>query len=234
MTALNFSAVCFDMDGVLIQSRAVIERAWTDVAYDYGITVSEEFIHHHIHGRPGEYTLKMLFGEFNTEHRCIIKKQVDAAEESAPCALVPGVAILIAQLQECGVPLALVTSSWPQRIENVLRQHGLEKSFDCVVSREDVTNGKPAPDCYELAAKKLDRNTCQCLVFEDSSSGVRSAVSSGALCLGIGGDTSLLIDGAAAVYLDFNMLPVVSCMMNTHSFDGRGLILGTHVSRSLL
>ncbi|WP_259640442.1 HAD family hydrolase [Pseudomonas savastanoi] len=234
MTAQNFSAVCFDMDGVLIHSRNAIERAWTDVAYDYGINVSKEFIHHHIHGRPGEYTLKMLFGEFNNEQRGIIKKQVDAAEESAPCALMPGVAILIAHLHECGVPLALVTSSWPQRIENVLRQHGLGKFFDCVVSREDVKNGKPAPDCYELAAQKLARKTHQCLVFEDSSSGVRSAVSSGALCLGIGGETSLLADGAAAVYADFNILPVASSSTNTHSFDGRGLILGTHVSRSLL
>ncbi|TDV61819.1 HAD superfamily hydrolase (TIGR01509 family) [Pseudomonas sp. LP_7_YM] len=222
------------MDGVLIQSREVIERAWTGVAHEYGITVSEKFIKDHIHGRPGEYTLRTLFGDFDPSQRYNIKQQVDAAEENALCKLVPGVSRLIDQLRESKVPLALVTSSWPERIDNVLQQHGLEGAFDYVISREDVPNGKPSPECYELAAEKLNCQSRQCLVFEDSSSGVRSAVSSGALCLGIGTDPSLLVEGAAAVYVDFNALPVVSRPVIKNVFDGSSLMLSSHITKRLL
>ncbi|AZF53735.1 Putative hydrolase [Pseudomonas sp. R4-34-07] len=233
MMTHTFTAVCFDMDGVLIQSRQVIEHAWTSVAREYGVEISQDFIHEHIHGRPGEYTLHALFPNFNQPTRSIIKKQVDAAEEVAACLLVPGVRELISQLRECSVPLALVTSSWPARIAYVLEQHGLETSFDCRVSREDVSNGKPAPDCYQLAARKLNTPINECLVFEDSVSGVQSAVSSGAWCIGIGSDVSLSNYGAKAVYTDFNTLPTIERLTPTSLFNEKFLILGNHSSRRL-
>lgn len=233
MMAHTFTAVCFDMDGVLIQSREVIEHAWTSVAREYGVEVSQNFIHEHIHGRPGEYTLQALFPNFSQPTRSIIKKQVDAAEEVAVCLLVPGVAKLISKLRERSVPLALVTSSWPARIAYVLDHHGLEATFECIVSREDVSNGKPAPDCYQLAARKLNTPINECLVFEDSVSGVQSAVSSGACCLGISNDFSLSNYGAKAVYTDFNALPIIESLAPTSLFNENGLILGNHSSRSL-
>ncbi|WP_256659138.1 hypothetical protein [Pseudomonas sp. R4-39-08] len=63
------------MDGVLIQSRQVIEHAWTSVAREYGVEISQDFIHEHIHGRPGEYTLHALFPNFNQPTRSIIKNK---------------------------------------------------------------------------------------------------------------------------------------------------------------
>nr|WP_256659038.1 HAD family phosphatase [Pseudomonas sp. R4-39-08] len=140
---------------------------------------------------------------------------------------------LISQLRERSVPLALVTSSWPARIAYVLEQHGLETSFDCRVSREDVSNGKPAPDCYQLAARKLNTPINECLVFEDSVSGVQSAVSSGAWCIGIGSDVSLSNYGAKAVYTDFNTLPTIERLTPTSLFNEKFLILGNHSSRRL-
>lgn len=233
MTTHTFTAVCFDMDGVLIQSREVIEHAWSSVAREYGIEVSQGFIHEHIHGRPGEYTLQALFPNFNQPTRRTIKEQVDAAEEVAVCSLVPGVAKLIAQLRERSVPLALVTSSWPARIAYVLSHHGLETAFECIVSREDVSRGKPAPDCYQLAARKLNTPINECLVFEDSVSGVQSAVSGGAKCLGIGNDASLINYGAKAVYTDFNALPTIESSTPTSLFTEKGLVVGSHSSRRL-
>lgn len=232
MPPKTFTAVCFDMDGVLIQSREVIERAWTSVADSHGIAVSPAFIHEHIHGRPGEYTLAALFADFDPQQRRHIKEQVDAAETVGVCELVPGVAALLARLHEAAVPMALVTSSWPARIEHVLRQHGLENTFDCIISREDVSHGKPAPDCYRLAARQLNRPTTECLVFEDSASGVKAAVGSEALCLGIGADRSLVDHGAAAVFPDFNALPLAAAQECRHVFDsGRLFIAGAGAQR---
>lgn len=194
------------MDGVLIQSRSVIERAWTSVAHQYGISVDKAFIDEHIHGRPGAYTLDVLFADIDPAQRHHIKQQVDAIEEVSECAMVPGVAHLIKQLRDHNLPMALVTSSWPARIAHVLRQHQLEAVFDCIITRDDVIYGKPAPDAYVLAAQQLHRSPTECLVFEDSVSGVQAAVGSGALCVGIGHDPFLTDYGASTLFPDFEAI----------------------------
>lgn len=216
------------MDGVLIQSREVIEHAWTTVAREYGISVDQAFIDEHIHGRPGGYTLKTLFAEFDEAQRVAIKREVDAIEQVTNCALVPGVATLIARLREHGVPLALVTSSWRARVDHVLQQHDLMSAFDSIICRDDVRSGKPAPDPYRLAAAQLSRQSDECLVFEDSVSGVQSAISSGALCIGIGDDPTLTAHGAAGVYADFTRLALRLDGRGAHGYADGALFINAH------
>jgi HAD superfamily hydrolase (TIGR01509 family) len=231
MTQRTFTAVCFDMDGVLIQSREVIESAWTTVARKYGVEFDQSFIHEHIHGRPGGYTLQALFGQFDPQQRVAIKHEVDTLEELSDCALVPGVAALITLLKDCAVPLALVTSSWQARVEHVLRQHDLTSVFDSIICRDDVRSGKPAPDPYRLAAARLARHSDECLVFEDSVSGVQSAISSGALCIGIGDDPTLTAHGARCVYVDFTALAVAYTQAGPHTYTERGLCINGHIAQ---
>lgn len=216
------------MDGVLIQSREVIEHAWTTVAREYGISVDQAFIDEHIHGRPGGHTLKTLFAEFDEAQQVAIKRKVDAIEQVTNCALVPGVATLIARLREHAVPLALVTSSWRARVGHVLQQHHLTSAFDSIICRDDVRSGKPAPDPYRLAAAQLGRQSDECLVFEDSVSGVQSAVSSGALCIGIGDDPTLTAHGAAGVYADFTRLALRLDGRGAHGYADGALFINTH------
>ncbi|MCW3478447.1 HAD family hydrolase [Neisseriaceae bacterium JH1-16] len=130
---------------------------------------------------------------------------------------------VLAMLQYAYVPLALVTSSWPQRIAIVLRQHGLDGVFDAIVCRDDVALGKPAPGCYRLAAERLGVDIASCLVFEDSPSGVQAAVQSGAGCVGIGDDTSLQRHGAMALYRDFHALHPRLAATPGHTFDSGAL-----------
>lgn len=219
------------MDGVLIQSRDVIEFAWTSVARRYGVAVDQAFITEHIHGRPGGHTMQALFGQFDEPQRVAIKQQVDAVEQVSTCALVPGVAAFIAQLKASAVPMALVTSSWRARVENVLQQHNLTSVFDSIICRDDVRSGKPAPDAYRLAAAQLERQSDECLVFEDSVSGVQSAISSGALCVGIGEDSTLTDHGAARVYADFTALPVSLTDLGPHVFGNSGLFISGRVAQ---
>lgn len=216
------------MDGVLIQSREVIEHAWTTVAREYGLSVDQAFIDEHIHGRPGGYTLKTLFAEFGEAQQVAIKREVDAIEQVTNCALVPGVATLIARLRERAVPLSLVTSSWRARVEHVLQQHDLTSAFDSIICRDDVRSGKPAPDPYRLAAAQLGRQSDECLVFEDSVSGVQSAISSGALCIGIGDDPTLTAHGAAGVYADFTRLALRLDGRGAHGYADGALFINAH------
>ncbi|MCA4131026.1 HAD family phosphatase, partial [Pseudomonas aeruginosa] len=141
------------MDGVLISSREAIAAAWSRVAGEQGVALGPDCLRDHVHGRPGGYTLDYLFGHLPMERRRILKQRVDALEEGADCPLLPGVAAVIRQLRWLDVPLALVTSSWPARIDHVLRQHDLQAAFRTLVSRDDVVHGKPAPDGYRLAAE---------------------------------------------------------------------------------
>src|SRR4051812_36201659 len=95
MRSTRPAAVMFDMDGVLIQSREVIQETWLRVARDYGIDVREADIHEHIHGRPGSHTLNTLFHGIPKMERLIAKQRVDSLEETADCDLTEGTTCLL-------------------------------------------------------------------------------------------------------------------------------------------
>jgi len=219
MRDIVFSAVLFDMDGVLIQSREVIEYAWTSVAKKNGIELSDEYADEFIHGRLGSYTLDAIFKNFSEEEKHDIKRQVDDIEETAKYDLVPGVFKLLNLFRVSQVPLALVTSSWSAKIDNVIQDHGLGSVFATIIDRDDVIHGKPDPACYRLAAKRLGVDIRQCLIFEDSQSGVKAAVQSGASCIGIGHDPTLKSCGAKAAFSNFCHLLSPRFGGNRHYID---------------
>ena len=198
-------AVVFDMDGVLIDSRTVIENAWRDVARRHGRALAATEVERYVHGRTGAETVGLLFPEHSDAARTAIWAEVDTLEEESTYPVIPGADIMAARLAQYGVPLALVTSSWQRKIENALGRLGLLSLFPEQVTRDDVTRGKPHPDPYLMVARRLDVNPARTLVFEDSVSGVASAVAAGAICVGIGGG-ELLGAGAVAAAGDFTAL----------------------------
>ncbi len=206
----HLKAVLFDMDGVLIESRSLIERAWMSVAAKYDVTVTDDFVRDHIHGRPGNYTRDALFHEFSSSERLAMKAEVDALEEAAFSPMLPGVDAFLRRLNTLGVPIGLVTSSWRQRIVNVIEMHGLHDVFGVIVDRDDVLKGKPDPQGYRDAASRLSFSAQECLIFEDSVSGIKAGVASGAVCLGVGEGGELQEAGAAATFNDFDR--VMACL----------------------
>lgn len=186
----EYKAVLFDMDGTLIDSKPVIELAWTTVANKYGVSISADELEQHIHGRSGNYTLSYLFGHFSENKQKLIKQEVDLIEEEAPTELIPGAKSILEYLKNNGIKIGLVTASWPKRINFILDHHKLRDYFSCVVSRDDVINSKPDPEGFLLGAKKLEVPIEQCMVFEDSFSGLEAGIKSGAQCIGINTSTT--------------------------------------------
>ncbi|RYZ81903.1 MAG: HAD family hydrolase, partial [Proteobacteria bacterium] len=81
------------------------------------------------------------------------------------------------------LPMAIVTGSRRKPVEMTLTHLGLNKYFDHLVCAEDYVNGKPAPDCFLLAAKLVGVDPAHCLVFEDAPLGVQAALNAGMECL---------------------------------------------------
>ena len=99
--------------------------------------------------------------------------------------LMPGVMDFLQQLASQKVRTALVTSSLPEKVENVFQQLKLTGFFQEIVTADQIEHGKPSPDCYLLAAEKLQILPKMCIVFEDSASGVKAAHDAGMTVIGV-------------------------------------------------
>lgn len=201
-------AVLFDMDGVLIDSNAVIERAWSEAAEMYGKTISADDMVKHIHGQPGPHTLQTLFNDLPLSDRQKVQAHIIHTENTANYDPIPVVAKLITALHAAGICVGIVTSGWREKIDRVMDMLQIQSCISVIVERDDVTRGKPFPDPYLLAAKRLAIPAGKTIVFEDSRSGVTSAVSAGTFCVGIGSE-ELIACGAKLAIPDFTGVDVI-------------------------
>ena len=96
-----------------------------------------------------------------------------------------GSGVAFAVLNKNGVKLALASGSSMESISHHLKEVGATKFFDVIVPGTAVTNGKPAPDIFLLAAQKLGVNPKNCYVLEDSENGIIAAYKAGMKCIGI-------------------------------------------------
>jgi len=171
----TFEALLFDMDGTLVNSIAVAERVWTDWAERHGLDAAS-FLPT-IHGRRGIETITQLGlpgvdpqAEVDALHLAEMD-DVDGVEA------IEGAAAFLA-----GLPpdrWAIVTSAPRELAVRRLEVTGLPVPA-VFVTAEDVERGKPAPDCFLLAAERLGKNIQDCLVFEDAPAGIQAGESAGA------------------------------------------------------
>lgn len=207
-SAIRIEAILFDMDGVLIDSNSVIERAWREAAEMYGKSISEEEMVKHIHGQPGPHTIQALFSDLSLSDQRKVQAHIIQVENTAEYDPVPGVAQLIHSLDAAGVKVGIVTSGWREKIDRVTAMLKVQHCISVIVERDDVARGKPFPDPYLLAAERFSLSAEKTLVFEDSRSGVTSAVAAGAWCVGIG-SYELLTYGAKLTIPDFTGVEVI-------------------------
>ncbi|GAA3783542.1 HAD family hydrolase [Streptomyces coacervatus] len=97
----------------------------------------------------------------------------------------PGVRRLVADAKRRGLALGVASSSRRTSVLPHLQQFGLRDAFDVVVTMEDVSRTKPAPDLYLLAARQLGVDPSAVVAFEDSSRGVQAAKAAGAFCVAV-------------------------------------------------
>lgn len=207
----SYSAVIFDMDGVVIDTRKPIEAFWYKIADEYNIVITTEIMERQIHGCPARQTIYTLLPDLSAKQKEELFERCEHFETTMDYVAMAGIKELFASLKEYLIPVALVTSSLPPKVANVIKKLALEEVFDTIVTSDLVEKGKPDPACYILAARKLNANPENCIVFEDAVSGVRASTGAGMFTVGVGGSyqSSMLRQaGASEVIANFEKVQV--------------------------
>lgn len=173
--ARRFGALLFDMDGTILSSIAATERVWTTWAQGHGLDL--EIFLPTIHGVRAVETIRRLElpgVDPVAEAEALMFAEMDDVGGIEP---IEGAGEFLSSLPPDR--WAIVTSA-PRRLALIrLEAAGLPVP-NVFVTAEDVSNGKPAPDCFLLAAARLGQRIQDCLVFEDAPAGIRAGEAAGA------------------------------------------------------
>ena len=183
--SITVEAILFDMDGLVLDTEKLYTRFWQEAAraFDYPMTKEQALGMRSLNRGAGLQKLHSYFGS-EIDYDAVRKKRIelmDAFVEKEGVTLKPGIHELLAYLKEREIKTAIATSSPMERTILYLTSVGLQNSFDELISGYMVEKGKPEPDIYLYAAKKLDVKPENCMVLEDSPAGILAAYRAGCI-----------------------------------------------------
>ena len=177
-----FKAALFDLDGTLFDTEPQYTIFWGRTARRYRPDVPN--LEYAIKGT----TLTQIFANYfpDPQVQAEITEALNDWEGTMRYEFVPGALDFLHDIKAHGVKCAVVTSSNMVKMKSVARQipefHSL---FDRILTAEDFTASKPAPDCYLLGARVFDADIQECVVFEDAFTGLQAGMSSGIMTVGL-------------------------------------------------
>jgi beta-phosphoglucomutase family hydrolase len=199
------------MDGVIVDSNPAHREAWAAFNRRYGLETTEA-MHRRMYGKRNDDIVRDFFGsDLSPEEvsaRGKAKEQLyrEMVADRIEQILVPGVRRFLERHR--GAPLGLASNAEPENIDFVLDCAAIRPCFQVVVDGHQIRNPKPHPEVYLRAAKLLGVAPANCIVFEDSHSGVSAAVSAGMRVIGLSTTevnlpgTHLTIDNFLSTELD--------------------------------
>lgn len=179
----TITAVLFDMDGLVLDTEKLYTRFWQEAAnaLGYPMTKEQALGMRSLNRGVGLAKMQSYFGP-DVDYEAIRNKRIelmDAFVKQEGVSLKPGIHELLAYLKEQGIKTAIATSSPLERTILYLTSVGLQNSFNELVSGYMVEKGKPEPDIYLYAAKRLCVMPENCMVLEDSPAGILAAFRAG-------------------------------------------------------
>ncbi len=175
-------AALFDLDGTLLDTESQYTVFWGRIARRYRPDVPN--LEHAIKGT----TLAQIFSNYfpDAGMQAEITSALNEWESTMRYTFVPGALDYLQDLKAHGVRCAIVTSSNTGKMQNVANQiPKFNTLFDRILTAEDFTASKPAPDCYLLGARIFNASVQECVVFEDALNGLQAGKSSGIMTIGL-------------------------------------------------
>jgi HAD superfamily hydrolase (TIGR01509 family) len=175
----------FDCDGTLVDSEPLAGEAWRRTLKPYGYAVTDEDLastigipyartHAYLASRADIPDAQTLWPELKRELFALIDTRLTPFPDALQA---------VKQLRARGVRIAVASSSARERLDRTLARAGLQ--FDVTIAGDEVEHGKPAPDMFLLAAKRLGVEPHRCVVFEDSPPGVAAGKAAGMFTIGV-------------------------------------------------
>lgn len=181
-------AFIFDMDGVLIDSNPFHKIALQQFCKQHGHDLNEAQLREKIYGRTNKDWLRNLFGDIDKNlllqyanekealFRELYKKDVHPLDGLIP---------FLSKLKEGKIPRAIATSAPRENVDFTLQYTDMGGFFDTILDESFVTKGKPDPEIYLKSAKALGFDPANCIVFEDSLSGIEAGKAAGCKVVGV-------------------------------------------------
>lgn len=181
-------AFIFDMDGVLVDSNPFHKISLKQFCAKYGFELTEEQLREKIYGRTNKDWIPNVFGKLSMEQ---IMKYQDEKEAlfreiyKKDIKPVDGLIPFLEKLEKYNIPRAIATSAPRANVDFTLTETGTVSWFPTILDESFVTRGKPDPEIYLKTAAVLGFKPENCVVFEDSLSGVRAGKAAGCKVVGI-------------------------------------------------
>ena len=181
-------AFLFDMDGTILDSNAIVEKLWRIFAKRHNLDADD--ILSFSHGRPSITTIAHFLPDLSADEHQHLSDERTAEEIRITSGIVaiPGAVAFFQQLDQLGVPYAVVTSATADLARTRIVAAGLPIP-DVLVTPETITQGKPNPEGYLTAASQLGVAPSQTVVFEDADAGITAGIASGAQVVVVGSAT---------------------------------------------
>ncbi|UFH46922.1 beta-phosphoglucomutase [Flavobacterium galactosidilyticum] len=207
---MNNKAFIFDLDGVIVDTAKYHFLAWKKIANQLGINFTEE--HNELlkgvsRIRSLDIILELGKKEATQEEKNMWLKQknedyLSQLADMDDREILPGVFEVLKFLKDNNQPIALGSAS--KNARPILEKTGILSYFDAIVDGNDVTNAKPDPEVFLIAAKLLNVKPENAVVFEDSVAGIQAANIANMISIGIGDKT--ILHEAKYVFQDFTVI----------------------------
>ena len=200
--------VLFDLDGVLIDSETLYTEFWSNAEKKYPTGV-EDFAY----VIKGNNLAKILSTYFpDKEVQADLLRMIDEFERNMQYPIFPGAMELVNSLNQQNIPCAIVTSSDISKMDKLAMQHpDFLNHFNAMVTGNMVSKSKPDPECFLRGAEMIGVDIKDCVVCEDSPSGILAGLNSGAKviaiattlrCKDINKDAHKIVDSIADISVD--------------------------------
>jgi beta-phosphoglucomutase len=178
----------FDMDGVLVDSNPAHRQAWAAYNRKFGLETTDA-MHQRMYGKRNDQIIRDFYGDSlspdEVAARGAAKEELyrEMIGERIEEMLVPGLRDFLDRYPD--VPKAVASNAEPANVDFLLDRANLRPYFQVVVDGHQVANPKPHPEIYLRAAELLRASPAQCIVLEDSYSGVEAAMAAGMRVIGV-------------------------------------------------